>query len=1391
MSMNFGRPRRRGGRNPVEMKNFLNRVATRFAAACLANMALSAAAETGWKVPGFERVVYAREFGKSMETGLRETEFDLQGERPLGALYIASGAVTVSAKGLDGAWTALTRRDTEGEPTASPADKGYSFWYAPRGFQVAALKVSHDVPADAPADGDGTYSGRVGGMVVFSNRLENIGLLATAFASTGARSAGCVNDGKVNDWSVWSSEPNGRPVSSDNPQWVALAWPAPVTFAAVGLDFALYDTAEIQICVAEGHPKDAPESAWKTVKTVSGLRSWYPLACQTTVFDLDAPATTRGLRLRITAPVDSRLEHPHTVNQSMQGEKVASNEIFVFATEAVAAQVRAAVKAATPPPAGIPVAFEMPVDGAATLVVEDKDGRRVRNLVSAGTFTKGRHVVYWDGSDDLGRDVDAAQHGLYRIPFRPVAPGAYRVRGIAHAPFRAFYEFAVYSPGDPPWPLPDHTGAWLANHSAPSSAMFLPAGDGRAEDRLAFGANITEGPDGLVECDLDANKLTGYKWIGGTWTVAAFLAHDSGANRDTNHLFYVGGLGQDDQRHGELRVTAMGPGRSENRLTRIPLAESGEGAGGLAAHDGLVVASLTDANEVWFTNLVAMTGGRVPVPAPMGAAFDVNGDLLVLSEDKLLKIPAARFAADAQSGEQPGVPFEILARRLDHPVGIALGKDAAYVSCRGDSHQVWVVNLAGRFLRPVGKVLRRIGRAGRPASGRYHEDKMQNPAGICLDSHGRLWVAEQDLLPKRISAWDAKTGKFAKAVYGPPKYGAGGTFDSRDASRFYYSEGGGLLEFLVDWETGGSRLNRVLMRPENDAADKPESGHWAAPERVVYTPGGKRLFTNAWNSDPVSGAPRAALWREEDDRLVFVTAFGTNGCGGVTFADDGTVNVARLPVDSQAAVSARFRPVRHDEAGLPVYDFAKPETIFENARPSGSSGGNQMIVDARGNAFVTAPAGDAPSHSICGGRDGRVTWTYPNLWPGLHAGHSAPRDAPKGRLTAPTRLLSDCVTPTGTDESILALNGNHGEIYFFTTDGLFLDNILEDAAIGRRWNYPPLPRGTELVHLSPSDEHFWPTLNRLPDGKLILVCNKDASAVVRLEGFGTLKRFEAGSVVVKPEDIASVVAAQNDAEASRKALEGTGTLPLVLLEAPPAVDGDLADWSPDDFVVIENRGVRAYFDSNSTPYDIRGALASTKTHLYGAWKTTGARRLAENTGENPVLQFKTGGGLDLMLRTNPDAKGDKPQAGDIRLLASTIDGQPRVMLYEAVVPGVKPEDRVPFTSPVSTVFFDRVTDITERCRLVGGKSGDYELEVPLDAIRFQTEAGRETLGDIGVLRGTDGATLARLYWSNKATAIVSDVPSEAMLVPRNWGAVIIQSKAGAGAITPTRPAGAK
>ena len=87
---------------------------------------------------------------------------------------------------------------------------------------------------------------------------------------------------------------------------------------------------------------------------------------------------------------------------------------------------------------------------------------------------------------------------------------------------------------------------------------------------------------------------------------------------------------------------------------------------------------------------------------------------------------------------------------------------------------------------------------------------------------------------------------------------------------------------------------------------------------------------------------------------------------------------------------------------------------------------------------------------------------------------------------------------------------------------------------------------------------------------------------------------------------------------------------------------------------------------------------------------------------------------------------------------------------------------------------DRVDDVSDQVQLAGG-DGNFEFSVPLATLGLQPtgtqfRVGDVIRGDLGVLRGNGFQTLHRAYWSNKATAIVSDVPSEAILTPQLWGA---------------------
>jgi hypothetical protein len=374
-----------------------------------------------------------------------------------------------------------------------------------------------------------------------------------------------------------------------------------------------------------------------------------------------------------------------------------------------------------------------------------------------------------------------------------------------------------------------------------------------------------------------------------------------------------------------------------------------------------------------------------------------------------------------------------------------------------------------------------------------------------------------------------------------------------------------------------------------------------------------------------------------------------------------------------------------------------------------------------------------------------------------------------GQLIGTTRLLGSFLTPPGSDAGPLwCINGNMGVMYLLTADGLFVHELFHDSRLGRPWSMPVAQRGMLLNDVTAHDENFWPSITQTADGQVYLM-DGGRTSLVRVEGLSQIRRLPESSVAVSEQDLRAAQAWLLDREATRQQAFGREVLKVAIRPAPPTVDGRLDDWVGAEWATIDKRGVRAWFDSNSKPYDVSGAVAIANGRLYAAFRT-GEKDLLRNSGEVAQTPFKTGGALDLMLGTNPQADPKRSQAvaGDLRLLVTRVKDQPLAVLYRAVVPGTADADRVPFSSPWRTIYLDRVDDITKQLEFAAAE-GNFEFSVPLETLGLRAEPGTVLKGDLGVLRGDGTRTLHRVYWSNQATGITADVPSEALLTPHLWG----------------------
>ena len=86
-----------------------------------------------------------------------------------------------------------------------------------------------------------------------------------------------------------------------------------------------------------------------------------------------------------------------------------------------------------------------------------------------------------------------------------------------------------------------------------------------------------------------------------------------------------------------------------------------------------------------------------------------------------------------------------------------------------------------------------------------------------------------------------------------------------------------------------------------------------------------------------------------------------------------------------------------------------------------------------------------------------------------------------------------------------------------------------------------------------------------------------------------------------------------------------------------------------------------------------------------------------------------------------------------------------------------------------------VSDQVQLQALTGNAAGSFIFSIPLQALGLKPAAGEKIQADIGILRGDGLQTVQRVYWSNKATGITADVPSEAELTPNLWGEWIFKA----------------
>lgn len=132
-----------------------------------------------------------------------------------------------------------------------------------------------------------------------------------------------------------------------------------------------------------------------------------------------------------------------------------------------------------------------------------------------------------------------------------------------------------------------------------------------------------------------------------------------------------------------------------------------------------------------------------------------------------------------------------------------VGKDGSVCVWKDEPDNQVIVSKDGKVVQTIGR------KGGRALLGAWQPGGLRFVQSMAVDAAGKLWIAEADGVPKRMSAWDLASGKLVREFFGPTTYGAlGGAICPTDANVMI----GQGCEWRLDPQTGLARITAVITR---------------------------------------------------------------------------------------------------------------------------------------------------------------------------------------------------------------------------------------------------------------------------------------------------------------------------------------------------------------------------------------------------------------------------------------------------------------------------------------------------------------------------------------------------------------------------------------------------
>lgn len=679
-----------------------------------------------------------------------------------------------------------------------------------------------------------------------------------------------------------------------------------------------------------------------------------------------------------------------------------------------------------------------------------------------------------------------------------------------------------------------------------------------------------------------------------------------------------------------------------------------------------------------------------------------------------------------------------------------------------------------RVFDKEGKPVREIGHAGGIQPGSWDPQRMSNVNEICVDNAGNLWVMDTDDQPRRTIQFKTD-GRFVQELLGNAHYGGGGTLNRYDLTRGYL----GRVEFEIDYEKRVSHVRGILAEqiygddllatriknrlyltstPMSHRAEQPFGTVYVYDEakrmaRLAAAFGDAAAFQPMYQPEII-----AAMQGKTPKQFRFIWT-DRNGDGKVQSAEvhlepkpvGANIFIGRFDEELGCASEKSLYAVKEFlEDGTPVY--------VRNELPAGGllrmNGGK--IFSINGQSPTSRGLENAVYTSA-----GQRQWSYPvehpsvsGLWlPPWHAGYVSNQFAIIGHETARAGDLGEYVV----------IHANNGQWNIWTADGFLAGHVLYHALDRRAKGFGPASGapGTRMDPLTGGQEMFHGFFTQSEkDGRAYIVAGGNYMSIMEVKGMEKFKRSR-GEIRVTPEDIQRVHARESE-QTRREIVSSVPVIECRRASALPRIDGkyDKDEW-PEPSAKID---------------DVTFTMTYDAQNLYLCFTGSGLGVL-KNSGTEFQRYFKTGACLDFQIGT--DSKADpvrtQPGAGDVRVLMTFAQNKPRVILYQPVSAGARPEEAwETFTAVAGKTHFDRVVvlDGAKLATTTGEFGTCVEAAIPIKDLRLKVTPGLRLKMDWGVLFSRDGNKVdVRSYWTNTTANGTSDESLEARLEPSLWGYV--------------------